>query len=248
MPSQSNDYDGEFYDFVGGAASVSAAKVVPITYRLFSPQSVVDVGCGQGVWAQAWKQVGVETVIGVDGDYVDRSRLFIDEESFVPCDLAAPLDLGRKFDLVQSLEVAEHIPRDKADVFVDSLVRHGDVVVFSAALPGQGGIRHVNEQPFSYWRDRFADRGFVLIDAIRDKILSDEDVTWWYRYGILVYVRDEVLTSLPMEVQSKVIPREDRIPDYSPFALRLRRTFMRFLPRSVSEWLTLRYMGKTTSE
>ena len=61
--------------------------------------------------------------------------------------LANPVDLGRKFDLVQSLEVGEHLPKSAADTFVETLVKHGDVVLFSAASVGQGGHDHINEQP-----------------------------------------------------------------------------------------------------
>jgi hypothetical protein len=131
-------------------------------------------------------------VLGVDGDYVDRASLRIAADKFVAADLREPLSLDRKFDLVQSLEVAEHIDGARADVFVESLTRHGDVVLFSAAIPGQGGNGHVNEQWPSYWIGKFADAGFTLYDAIRPRIWNDSRVEVWYRQNTLLFSRERV--------------------------------------------------------
>lgn len=143
-------YDKAFFDSQSDGAQASAAAVVPLVKRLLSPNSVLDVGCGPGTWVARWITEGVTDAIGVDGDYVDRSSLRIPAGQFVAADLEDPLHLGRTFDLVQSLEVAEHLDEVHADAFVASLARHGDTVLFSAALPGQGGAHHVNEQWPSY--------------------------------------------------------------------------------------------------
>jgi 2-polyprenyl-3-methyl-5-hydroxy-6-metoxy-1,4-benzoquinol methylase len=65
--------------------------------------------------------------------------------------LIQPLDLEKEFDLVVSLEVAEHLPASAADQFVNTLVKHGKKILFSAAIPGQGGQDHLNEQWPDYW-------------------------------------------------------------------------------------------------
>ena len=127
-------------------------------------KSVLDLGCGQGVWLASWVRLGAKDVQGIDGPYVDQERLHIPKERFQGRDLARPVDLGRHFDLVQSLEVAEHLPQSAAEQFVDSLVRHGPLVLFSAATPGQGGENHINEQPWEYWREKFAARGYEVFD------------------------------------------------------------------------------------
>ena len=244
MQSQVNRYDDRFFDFIDEGAVRSAGIVIDHVKELVSVGSVVEFGCGRGAWLHAWKQMGVDTVVGVDLDCVDTNRLMIDRESFFSHDLSTPIDLGRRFDLVQSLEVAEHIDAAHADTFIDNLERHGDVILFSAALPGQGGIQHVNEQPSSYWRDRFSRRGFLLLDPIRRKILHQKEVSWWYRHGIFFFVRDSVFPTLPQSLQSTVIPSNERIPDYSPLSMKLRRAAMRCLPRVVTEWLARIYMGR----
>jgi hypothetical protein len=67
------------------------------------------------------------SVTGIDGPYVDKRRVLIDAKDFHAVDPAAPIGLARQFDLVQSLEVAEHLPAAKAGQFVDTLIPHGPI-------------------------------------------------------------------------------------------------------------------------
>jgi SAM-dependent methyltransferase len=156
--------------------------------ELLEPKSVVDVGCGHGIWLSVFKQLGVADVLGIDGEHVDRERLSIPLEQFVAADLTGPLTLGREFDLVMSLEVAEHLPQECAAQFVDSLVRLGPVVLFSAAIPNQGGHRHVNEQWPEYWRHLFAGRGYASLDGLRQRLWASDEVDWWYLQNMILYV------------------------------------------------------------
>jgi SAM-dependent methyltransferase len=135
----------------------------------------------------------------VDGEYVDRSLLQIPEARFVAYDLTKEIDLKRSFDLVVSLEVGEHLPAAAADVFVDSLVRHGPVVLFSAAVPcrGRTGTGHINEQWPAYWAERFEKRGYVAIDCLRKLVWNDQKIEWFYRQNVILYVKREYLISQP---------------------------------------------------
>ncbi|XP_042203182.1 uncharacterized protein LOC121853239 isoform X2 [Homarus americanus] len=75
-------------------------------------------------------------------------------------DLMIPVDLGRKFDWIMSLEVGEHIPKAGEKNFIDNLVKHACVgVVLSWAVPGQGGHSHVNCRTNDYVKDQMAKRG-----------------------------------------------------------------------------------------
>lgn len=145
-----HEYDEGFYAYIDAGSSRSAAVVIDHLVERLAVNSVPDVGCGHGAWCAAWRRVGISDVIGVDGvdgDYVDSSVMAIPEKSFIHHDLRKELNLGRHFDLVMSLKVAEHIPADYAETFVQNLVRHGESILFSAAVPGQVGDFHVNEQP-----------------------------------------------------------------------------------------------------
>jgi len=165
------EYGADFYRYLSSFAERAARVVVPRLTAVLPVRSVVDFGCGQGAWLSVWRSMGA-SIVGVDGPYVDPSQLLIDAAAFHPADLAKPIDLGRRFDLVQSLEVAEHLPATKAEQFIETLTAHGALVLFSAAIPGQGGENHINEQPLGYWRAIFRTRGYVPIDFLRPQLVT----------------------------------------------------------------------------
>lgn len=152
--------------------------------------SAVDFGCGVGAWLAALRDQGVAEVFGMDGPWVNQAYLEIRPEEFRATTLDGDIRLDRRYDLAVSLEVAEHLPAAAAPGFVDNLVRAADVVLFSAAIPGQGGIGHVNEQWPAYWARLFAERGYRCYDVIRPRFWADDDIPYWYRQNALLFVRD----------------------------------------------------------
>jgi SAM-dependent methyltransferase len=222
-------YQPDFYRYLASFAVRSAERVVPRLTCVLPVSSVVDFGCGQGAWLSVWQQAGA-AITGVDGFYVDRRHLLIDPAFFRAADLAEPIDLGRRFDLVQSLEVAEHLPAAKARQFVETLTAHGSCVLFSAAPPGQGGEHHVNEQPPDYWRALFRQKGFAAVDYLRPLIREDAEIEPWYRFNIILYVAEDHLAALPEAVRSRRVGDADALDDYRPLPYRLRHALLRHLP------------------
>lgn len=169
---------------------IAPREVVPTIIDLVNPQSVLDVGCGTGTWLRAFEEAGVSDYMGVDGDYVDRAQLNIHSEKFIAKDLRTAWTLNRKFDLVISLEVAEHLPEESADLFVNTLVSHtNETIIFSAAIPGQGGQHHINEQWPEYWQQKFMKHGFYFHDMIRPLIWDNDKIDWWYRQNVFLVTK-----------------------------------------------------------
>lgn len=158
---------------------------------------MVDVGCGVGTWLAEFVRGGVVDVLGVDGAHVDPAMLQIPRERFRAHDLTRPLELGRRFDLAVSVEVAEHLPEAAADAFVASLVAAAPVVVFSAAIPGQGGEGHVNESWPHAWARRFAAHGHRWADPLRASLWNDPRVEFWYAQNLLVFHAPDAFPSPP---------------------------------------------------
>lgn len=189
-PDPATLYTDAFFRAQRDASRRSAEAIVPIVLDLLRPRSVIDVGCGVGTWLAVFAARGVADICGVDGAHVDRRLLQIPPDRFLARDLRRRLRIGRRFDLVVSLEVAEHLPARCARGFVDSLTSLGSAVLFSAAIPFQGGHGHVNEQWPAYWAARFRARGYTLVDGIRQRVWDRADVEWWYAQNILLFVRD----------------------------------------------------------
>lgn len=168
----------------------SALEVVPILIDLIKPKSVVDIGCGLGDWLSVFQKNGVEKILGVDGNWVNKNNLYIKEDYFLEQNLTQPLILNQKFDLALSLEVAEHLPESAANTFVETLTNLSDNIVFSAAIPNQGGQNHINEQWHSYWIEKFESKGFYCHDVIRPLIWKNKKVAWWYKQNILYFSKN----------------------------------------------------------
>lgn len=162
MPNLAEIYGAAFFAEWGKGNEPYMRSAQAITETLiaeFKPKRVADLGCGCGLYSHAFARKGVE-VFSLDGARAPS-------EHALPVtvhlqDLTVPFENSwGRFDFTLCLEVAEHIPEELADVFLDNLVRFSDTLVMSAAPPHQGGHHHVNEQPKRYWVKRLAERGFV---------------------------------------------------------------------------------------
>ena len=191
--SLSTTYGATFYAQQANGSLQSARVILPILLSHISPLSVIDVGCGIGTWLKAFQECGVTDVTGYDGDYVDQRALLIDPAQFRPADLKDDQPFDRTYDLAISLEVAEHLPQQHAGSFVRRLTSAAPAVLFSAAIPGQGGTSHLNEQWQDYWRELFSDEGFLPVDIIRAQVHGRPDVETWYQSNIMLYCSTEFL-------------------------------------------------------
>jgi SAM-dependent methyltransferase len=191
------EYSPQYYDRLSNGSSRSAAAVVPFVMEYIAPKSVVDLGCGTGVWLAEFKRQGVHDILGVDGSHITASQLAIHTDSFLAADLGQPLRLPRQFDLAMSLEVAEHLERATAEQLIDNLARLASVVLFSAAIPDQGGEHHVNEQWPTYWAERFHARDYAALDPFRRFLWERPDVEWWYAQNMMLLIRKDELWRFP---------------------------------------------------
>jgi SAM-dependent methyltransferase len=209
-------YTEDFYNTQKEGSRKSARIIVPMVLELVHPKSVLDVGCGVGTWLSVFNENHVEDFRGIDGEWVELKSLQIPKDRFSSYDLKRPFSLGRKFDLVISLEVAEHLPKEAAERFVDSLAKHGSVILFSAAIPFQGGTDHINEQWPEYWIGLFNKRDYIVLDPIRRRIWENEDVEFWYAQNILMFVKKDKIDDFPDLKRELEKPHTDPLPLVHP--------------------------------
>src|SRR3954467_15812084 len=137
----------------------TARRVAPWMMERYAPRTVLDVGCGMGQWAAAFAELGCD-VLGLDGEDIPEELLQIPRSNFRVVDLESTVDPPGQYDLTLCLEVAEHLTEGAGQRLVHFLTACSDLVLFSAAVPGQGGEGHINEQWPRYWQERFDAHGY----------------------------------------------------------------------------------------
>jgi SAM-dependent methyltransferase len=201
-------YTPAFFEGQMQGSRKSADRIASLCFDLLRPASVIDIGCGVGTWLAAFRALGVDHIHGVDGDYVDRELLQIPATDFEGRDLAQWLRSSPSgedepqsaagdppqwdYDLAVCLEVAEHLDSYHNPALVTLLTGLAPVVLFSAAIPHQGGTGHVNEQWQDYWASLFEARGHRAKDCVRPAVWNDMDVEPWYAQNALLYAHASV--------------------------------------------------------
>ena len=187
------NYNKDFYKNQMNGSYRSAKKYVKCLSKILKPCSVIDVGCGRGMWLKAFKESGTELLYGFDGSWNNQESMVDQSINFIDIDLNQPIPKpDQKYELAMSLEVAEHLKEESAKNFVEGLTSLSDVVMFGAAFTGQGGTDHINEQPHTYWAKIFNDYDYVPYDIFRLVFWGDPDVETWYKQNTFLYVKKNV--------------------------------------------------------
>lgn len=164
----------------------AALIVVPELIKLYCPKSVVDVGSGLGTWLKIFSDNGIDDILGYDGSHLNFDNVLISKEKIVIQDLEKEIISNRVFDLAISLEVAEHISPENAETFVKSICNLSQTIIFSAAIPQQGGQNHLNEQWPSYWQKLFLKNGYTMHDVLRPIFWNDSNIDYWYKQNMFL--------------------------------------------------------------
>lgn len=186
--AKSDIYDEKFYKDISLTSLAGAKRIVPFINFLFPyVKTVIDIGCGTGAFLSCFAKYG-KSILGYDfHDDID-GNLMIDKNNYIQQDLTKPIQFVKKFDLSISLEVAEHIDKDYEEIFILNLVNSSDVVLFSAAIPNQGGTNHINCQWPDYWSSIFSRYSYFCYDILRPIFWNDSEIPWWYRQNIMLFI------------------------------------------------------------
>lgn len=180
-------YSDDFYSVMEIGSLGSAQEIVPLLVSRYGPNSVVDVGCGTGAFANEFLKKGVEDVVGYEGKWMESVQTLLPKDRFLFGDITKPISTSRAYDLCVCLEVAEHLDVVHAPVLIDLLTSLSKRIVFSAAIPNQGGNHHVNEQWPNYWARFFMDKGFYLEWDPRLELWNNSNIASCYRQNLLVF-------------------------------------------------------------
>jgi hypothetical protein len=184
----SDVYNRHFFQVTASGSTLAARHVLGRLWSYRQFHRVIDVGCGIGTWLTVAHELGAKTIIGLDGDYVPDDMLLVSPDLIQRCDLSQQISIAGNYDLSLCLEVAEHLPPERARTLVEDLCRLSSVVVFSAAIPYQGGDGHFNEMWPESWAELFAEHDFLPCTQLRRSIWNIREIPWWYRQNLIVYV------------------------------------------------------------
>ena len=208
-------YDANFFKLHNNADHAQAYdKLAAIVYSVLRPKSVIDVGAGCGNLLSRLYELSGQTLVYDAVDAPQCRQAIYDAGTEIPIekywwrDLRYPQpvfpithdnpnpglsDYTRPnavttppYDLAISVEVAEHLPADSAVSYLKFLTDMSDTVLFSGAVPGQGGVGHVNEQEWTYWLSFFNTFGYYYdahtTNRIREALHGKLAPIWWYEY------------------------------------------------------------------
>jgi hypothetical protein len=169
---------------------------MPWVIRRTRATSVIDVGCGTGAWLSIAKKCGCG-VYGVDGN-APTTAILIDPEEYEVADISQGISCDG-YDLAICLEVGEHLPEISAGALVAGLTK-ARYVFWSAAVPGQRGVQHINEQWCTWWEDIFCDYGYVGSSDVRRVFWDEPGIAPFYRQNFAIYGSPDDMDALHMKV------------------------------------------------
>ncbi len=196
MVVETHIYNKRFFDNTLKLEGDSSKAVVEILLKYFNVKSVIDIGCGSGIYLKEFLNKGID-ILGYDGAPAALENSLVGDKIKIH-DLCKPLDLNRKFDLCLCIEVAEHLPKKFADVLIQTLINSADLIIFTAATPGQGprSIGHINEQPHLYWIKKFEKNNFYLQEELTKKIkkeMKEQNVVWWIVKNLMIFKKKKAI-------------------------------------------------------
>lgn len=155
--------------FTPEAAAYGYPKSPMLLFKLsqiFDKVRIIDIGAGDCFYINHLSSPYMHRpkhCLGVDGYFPPESGSLRNRGSFSLFlkDLTQPFDLIDQHGQVLCLEVGEHIPEQFEQVFIDNLCNNcNSRMVLSWAIPGQGGIGHVNCRPNQWVIAEIEKRGF----------------------------------------------------------------------------------------
>lgn len=189
-----------------------AKLIIPSVFEIIGiPDSVLDLGGGYGQWCKAFKEFGIKKVLCIDHPSIETKNLLIEEKEFYPCDINKELPKKEIYDLSICLEFCEHIKQNRSHDVIEFLTNTSDKILFSAAIPHQGGFNHINEQRAIFWQKLFYKHGYLMFDLIRPQIINKKEIPYYYRQNMFLYVNKNSKNDVFVKNDYNIDPEEFEI-------------------------------------
>lgn len=215
-------YDESYYRKHEKGSYNSAITILEYILSFYKFNSLIDLGCGMGTWCKAASDLGVENILGLDQHVYEQQYMLISDKNYIRFNLKNKLNGYGPFDIAISVEVAEHIDNTYVDSFIRNVCSQSNVVLFSAALPFQGGTGHINEKRCSFWKQKFNKYGYEIIDCIRPHFWDDQNIEIWYRNNCVLFVKNHMYSEFVTKIPKDMPPLDIIHPEMLERILRKR--------------------------
>lgn len=223
----------------------NAHKVLkPVFNILGVPASLLDIGGGAGSWCATAKDLGVQRVCLVDACPPNQVIPELSHDEQVQANLEAGIPNMGRFDLAICIEVIEHLTDDAANRLIGQMASCTNFVLFSAAIPGQGGIGHISERFHDYWHAKFSLFQFETYDVVRPMLISSSDIASIHRQNLFLYAKKgcaHSLADLPQICEDMELIRAEHLKSlYNKEPIDL-RTALGAIPNALTRTIKRRF-------
>lgn len=233
-------YNSRFYNSVSQRGATAAQIVANTISKSIKPMSIIDIGSGEGIWlntmAKKFPSVKKLTAIDLqnhDTSYLQELQNLNAAFEFKAQNFEISTQLpGSSYDLAICLEVLEHLNKHSAEKLAIEISDKCSLLIFSAAMKGQGGTHHINEQPLEYWVNLFTSLGYVPLDVLRPALTKNADVANYYKYNMLIFWHPEntIKNKTALDLENLLTANLPFIKDIRPLYVKARYAIVKFLP------------------
>lgn len=128
----------------------------------YAPVTVLDMGCAFGYLVSALRNKGVQAY-GIDISEYALSQADEKIKPYVKVMSALdelPDNFPKKYDLVVSIEMIEHLYADDGLKVIKKMTEYSDRILLSSTDSDFAEPTHVNVQPKEYWCEKFAEHNY----------------------------------------------------------------------------------------
>ena len=242
-----DNYGENFYESVSKRAEETAEPVIKILFSFINQvDSLKDVGCGSGIWLKKFVDTGkIKHAIGFDlENAVNSGTTAVNKKILVKSIDFEKLDenIFPKTDLSLFLEVAEHLTEETAKKIIRYICKTSNMIIFSAAIPGQGGYNHMNEKPMNYWVAKLEDNEFYVFDVFREQLNSIKNLPFYYCNNLILGISKNYYEENKVEldsIKSYKINSASQIKDYRNLTQKIQYKLLSFFDYRVINKIVL---------
>ena len=181
IPSTDNNID---FGHLDQEEQPQAERLAHWVREHIQPKRVLDIGCGPGTYVAEFVKQDIPT-LGIDPD---------PRTSGLNLRAGTLLDtLEETADCVVCLEVLEHIdPTYEQQALTNLVTCVDDILIFTAARPGQGGVGHINCRSRDYWLSQLGAQGLQQDTALEQKLrqhMQNGPHMGWFVQNLIVMRR-----------------------------------------------------------